>query len=231
MEFMSNYSPTKKVILLGATGLTGSILLQRLLDDERIEKVITFNRSALQRTHPKLTSIQTDLYQLEQQADAFYADVVFCCIGTTKAKTPDQNEYRKIDYGIPLAAAKLCKQNGIPRLIVISALGANPESPVFYNRLKGEMEKAVLAQKLPLTYILQPSLIAGNRQEIRTGEWVGKQVARLINPFLIGGLRKYRSIHPEDIARAMLYLGFHDLPEQRISSDYISELAKREKEH
>jgi len=134
----------KTAIILGATGLTGGILLELLLKDDRYSQLKVLTRSPLRLTHPKLTEIQCDLLKLEEQQAHFNADEVFCCIGTTKAKTPDKERYKAIDFGIPITAAQLCKKNNITTFLVVSAMGADPNSSVFYNKVKGEMEAAVL---------------------------------------------------------------------------------------
>lgn len=212
----------KTAIILGATGLTGSKLLQMLLDNDSFEKVLLFSRSSVGFQHPKISEHLVDLFQLENYKNDFHGDVVYCCIGTTKSQTPDKEKYRKIDYGIPVTAAQLCNQNRIETYIVISALGANPESRVFYNKVKGEMERDVLAEKIPNTYILQPSLIGGDRSEKRIGERIG-QILMSVFGFLIP--KKYKMIHPETIAKAMVVLSEKTVEGNRISSDRIREIS------
>lgn len=212
-------------IVLGATGLTGGILLSKLLDDPTYHKVKIFSRSPSGVNHPKLEEYLGNLLELTDFRTWFRADVAFCCIGTTKAKTPDREKYRAIDFGIPVEAAKLCRENGIGTYVVISSLGADPDSGIFYNRLKGEMEDAVLAEGLSRTYILQPSIIGGNREENRPGEWIAKKLFAVLNIFLLGPLKKYRSISPSDIASAMIWLAGNDYPQVRIESDQIKSLA------
>lgn len=216
----------KKAIILGATGLTGSYLLKHLLDDKNYSEVLVFGRRSVNIKHPKLTEHLTDLLQLEQEALRFKADEVFCCIGTTKAKTPDKDRYRDIDFGIPVTAATLCTQNNIETFVVISAMGANPKSPVFYNRLKGEMEVAVLDKNIPGTFIVQPGLIGGERQEQRTGEWLFKQLFKGLNYLMVGPLKKYRSIEPDQIAKAMLCLANGERASGRYQNDQLMELAE-----
>ncbi|MGY8914724.1 MAG: NAD(P)H-binding protein [Flavobacteriales bacterium] len=211
----------KTAIILGATGLTGGILLDILLANDHYKKVILFSRSTVGITHPKLEECLIDLFELETEAEKFKADEVFCCIGTTKSKTPNKEVYKKIDYGIPLSAAKLCRKNGIPTFIMISALGANANSSIFYNRIKGEMERDVLKCNISKTYIMQPSLIGGKREEKRVGEWIFKQLFGLFNLLLVGPLEKYRSIEPESIAKAMVWLANNDYDKIRIESDEI----------
>ncbi len=216
----------KIAIVLGATGLTGSHLLSLLLNDDRYEKILLFSRSSVGLAHQKLTEHLGDLMQLQQFADDFEADEVFCCIGTTKSKTPNKEAYKNIDYGIPVSVAQLCKQKGITTCIIVSALGADAKSPIFYNRVKGQMEEAVLALRIPKTHLLQPSLIGGDRAEKRLGEGFFKQLMKVVNPILIGGLAKYRSVHPGNIAKCMVWLANHGIDQKRISSDEINRIAE-----
>ncbi|NLA61811.1 MAG: NAD(P)H-binding protein [Bacteroidales bacterium] len=214
----------KKAIILGATGLTGSHLLELLLNDPNYDAVKVFTRKKLPNIHPKLEEYEIDLLKLSDYADKFTADVVFCCIGTTKAKTPNKELYRAVDYGIPVEAAKLCKKNAINSFIVISAIGANPQSKVFYNRLKGEMERDVLAQQIEHTQLLQPSLIVGNREEKRIGEDLSKQFMKLFG-FLIPA--RYKMIEGKTIAKAMVQMANNPTKEHIVPSEKIKEIAKQ----
>jgi uncharacterized protein YbjT (DUF2867 family) len=218
----------KTVILIGTSGLTGSLLLEELIWDKSISKIKTFSRSPLQNTNPKVEQFTLDLLELEKYENDFHADIVFCCIGTTKAKTPDKKAYKAIDYGIPVAAAKLCKTNQIETIIVISALGADSGSSIFYNKTKGEMQDAVLNEGVKNTYILQPSLILGQRKEFRLGEKIGEVLMTLFSLFLFGKLKKYKAIHAKTIAEAMLHLAKHNYTHHIIPSDEIKNIvAKR----
>lgn len=213
----------KTAIILGATGLTGGILLEKLLNDESYEKTIHFSRSPVGKISPNFEQYLTDMFQLEKHSEAFKADVVFCCIGTTKSKTPDKETYKKIDYGIPVTAAKLAKKNGIETFIVISAMGADTNSSIFYNKTKGEMQRDVLNQNIEKTYILQPSLIVGDRTENRFGEKVATFFMKSFG-FLIP--KKYKMIKAETIAEAMLVLAKKGFPKQQITSDEIKQIAQ-----
>ena len=215
----------KTAIILGATGLTGNILLHKLLESSDYKLITLFSRSTCGIVHPKIKEHIIDLFKLNQYREQFNADVVFCCIGTTKAKTPNRDLYLKIDYGIPKTAAKLCAENNINTFIVISALGANKNSKIFYNRTKGEMEAVVLNMGIENTYILQPSLISGKRKESRFGELIGKYLMIILNPLLIGCLKKYQSINPKTIASCMMWLANNKYNSSRIESDNIKKLA------
>lgn len=217
----------KTAIILGATGLTGGRLLELLLNDSRYAKIKLFSRSSVGITDPKIEEYLGDMFNLEDYKDDFKGDEVFCCIGTTKSKTPNKDFYKKIDFGIPKSAALLAKSNTINTFIVISALGANANSSIFYNRIKGQMEEAVLEAHIPKTYILRPSLIGGKREEKRIGEWIFKQLMRVANLVMAGPLKKYKTIHPRTIAKAMVWLANNDFKENRIPSDVIQEIAQR----
>ncbi len=196
----------KTAIILGATGLTGSIILDKLLEDDRYSIIKLFSRKRVENNNPKIVEYIGNLFELEKFKKDFTADEVFCCIGTTGKNTPDKTIYRKIDYGIPLSAAKLCVENGIDTFLVVSSLGADPKSTIFYNRTKGDMEQAVLKENILNTYVLRPSFILGKRKENRIGESIGKAMFNSFQFLLIGRLKKYRAIEADSIASAMIYL-------------------------
>jgi len=216
----------KKAIIIGATGLTGGFLLNRLLQDDRYESILLFSRNSCNLKDDKIEEHLIDLFAIENYKEAFVADEVFCCIGTTKSKTPDEEMYLSIDYGIPVSLAKMCAKNNVNTLVVISALGANKKSKVFYNRTKGRMEEDVLREKINNTYILQPSLISGTRNEKRFWEKMAKLFMYVLNPLFIGSLKKYRSIHPNTIVSTMIWLANNDYKSGRIPSDIIQEISE-----
>ena len=196
----------KTAIILGATGLTGSNLLTKLIHDNRYDNIKLFSRSKIDGLPKRVTQYLGDLLKLEDFKAEFTADEVFCCIGTTAKKTPDKNLYKKIDHGIPLAAAKLAKENKINTFLVVSAMGANKKSSVFYNKTKGEMENDVLLENIEKTIILRPSIIGGERKERRILEQIGLSIFKIIEPFFIGKLKQYKIIKGDSIAKAMIYL-------------------------
>jgi len=224
LYYISGMMKQKTALVLGGTGLTGRLLLDRLIADDSYTCIKLFSRKATGNTDPKIKEFVGDMLQLEHFKNDFTADEVFCCIGTTSAKTKDRAVYRDIDFGIPVNASKLAKENGISTFMVISAMGSNARSKIFYNRTKGEMEQAVLNQKIPHTYILRPSLILGKRDENRFGESLGAVILKLSKFLMIGSLKKYRAIEADCIAAAMLSLA-GSLPDMQIvNSDIIQEL-------
>jgi len=216
----------KTAIILGASGLTGGLVLKKLLTDDRYSSIKLFSRKSIGITNSKLIEKVGNLLELPNFKDDFKADEVYCCIGTTAKKTPNKELYKSIDFGIPLMAAKLAKENNIKTFIVVSAIGADSKSSVFYNKTKGEMEKAVLEQHIPNTYILQPSIISGERSEVRSFEKIGIQLFNLFEPLLVGKLKKYQATKAKHIAESMIYLANTKTKQpQIISSNNIKEIA------
>lgn len=217
----------KTAIILGATGLTGNLLLQKLIIDENYTSIKLFSRKKIEGLPLKVKQYIGNVIELEAFKADFTADEVYCCIGTTAKKTPNKKVYKQIDYGIPVTAAKLSKENSIPTFLVISAMGANKKSNVFYNKTKGEMEHDVLEQHIKNTYIVRPSLIGGERKERRILEKIGITIFKVIEPLFIGKLKQYKIINAESIALAMVHLANNPShAEVIITSNEIKKLAK-----
>ncbi len=208
-------------IVAGATGLTGSILLQQLLDDSRYDVVITLSRKRIPQKHPKLNSFEVDLLNPVTYENYLKGDHLFICTGTTKAKTPDPDLYYQIEHDLPLTVAQVAMKNQVPCVVAISALGANPDSRFLYNRGKGAMERDIAQLDLDRVYFVQPALIGGKREENRAFETFWKKVQRLIDPLLVGSLKKYRTIHPKIIACAMIEIAINGYHKTRIESDEL----------
>lgn len=195
---------SKKAILLGATGLIGQNLLTKLLANEDFDEVLVISRKSLNLNHPKLKELIIDFDELPNHASEITGDVVFCCLGTTIKKTPNLAMYRKIDYQYPLDVANIAFANGAQQYHLISAMGADVKSRIFYSKTKGEVERDLKKIPFPAIYIYRPALLDGNRKEKRTAEKIMIALFRFINPILIGSLKKYRSIKIEKVADAML---------------------------
>lgn len=196
----------KTAIVLGATGLTGGLLTQLLLRDPSFSKVKLFTRRKTSFKHPKIQEIICDLLDINTFKNTFDGDVVFCCVGTTKAQTPDKKKYHDIDYGIPIQTARLALQKDIPTYIVVSSIGSTPHSPFFYPRTKGEMERDLRKLGIANTYILKPAFINGRPDEARQGEKILKMCMALMDFFMIGPLKKWKSTPALAIAKAMVQL-------------------------
>lgn len=199
-----------EAIIAGATGLTGRYLLERLLEEPAYTKVTALIRADMPLQHPRLHKVITDFDDLESVASEITGDTVFCALGTTRKKTPDRDLYRKIDYQYPLDIARIALRNGASQYHLVSALGANPDSGIFYSRLKGEVERDLKMLSYKNICIYRPSLLTGQRAEKRAGERFATWVMKGLNPLLIGSLKKYRSIPIETLAMAMLKRSLKD---------------------
>lgn len=160
----------KTAILVGATGLIGHDLLYRLLKDENYDKILIITRKTSGISHPKLEEIVTDFDEMDKHAAKISGDVVFCALGSTAKKTPDLKIYRKIDYEYPLALAKIALKNGARQYHLVSSMGANVNSSIFYSRTKGEVERDLAKLSIPSLQIYRPSLLDGRRKEERSFE-------------------------------------------------------------
>lgn len=195
---------SKKAILIGATGLIGADLLKKLLASENYEKVLVIARKSIDVSHSKLNQLVINFDELGKHEAGIVGDDIFCCLGTTAKKTPDKTLYKKIDYQYPLDVAKIALKNGAKSYHLVSAMGANVKSSIFYNRTKGEVERDLEKLNFDSTHIYRPSLLDGSRSEQRFAEKTMNVLMRLFNPLLIGSLKKYRSIKIEKVASAML---------------------------
>lgn len=184
----------KKAILFGASGFVGSYLLNNLLQSDIYEEVTIVVRKPINIQHPKLKMVLADYHSLAQNKEYLIADDVFIALGTTKKKTPDKKEYYQIDHDYPVLAAQLTKENGAKNISLVSAVGANTKSSIFYVKTKGEAERDVIALDFEHTQIFRPSMIMGSREESRPLEKVFIKIFSVVNLLLIGGLNKYKGI-------------------------------------
>jgi uncharacterized protein YbjT (DUF2867 family) len=194
----------KKAILFGASGFVGSNLLNELLNNPDYEKVIIVVRKSLDIHHPKLITLIGDYHSLPGLKINMVADEIFIAIGTTKKNTPNKDEYYQIDHDYPVLAAKIAKENGAKSVFIVTVVGANADSGVSYVKMKGEIERDVIALDFQHTHIFRPSMIMGIRKEKRLLEKSIIKLWTVINPILIGKyLNKYKGIDGKDIAKAM----------------------------
>lgn len=192
-----------KAVIVGASGLIGSELLQLLLQSQQYDEVLALVRRELPVSHKKLIQLVIDFDQLDQYQNSITGHAIFCCLGSTRSKTPDLSVYRRIDHDYPLQLAEIAKQNKMPHYHLVSAIGANSKSGNFYTKLKGQTEDDIQQVRIPSLHIYQPSLLTGNRKEFRLAEKIATVAMKVINPLLIGSLKKYRSISAQTVAQAM----------------------------
>lgn len=209
----------RTALLVGATGLVGSYVLRRLLEAPAYARVTVWVRRDLGVTHAKLTVEVVDFERLAERRVA--ADDVYCCLGTTIKQAGSQAAFRRVDHDYPVALARAAARDGAKRLLVVSALGANPDATVFYNRVKGEMELDVRGAGVAKTCFFRPSLLSGPRSEERIGEKVGLVVGAVLGPLL----GKLRPIHADLVAAAMVSVAVEDSPSRTLESDEIRRIA------
>jgi uncharacterized protein YbjT (DUF2867 family) len=191
--------------------LVGSECLRLLLADSGVARVVVLARRPLVDVpaSPRLAAQVVDFEHLESHADLLAADQLVCALGTTIGQAGSKGRFRAVDYGIPLALGKLAAECGVRHFLLVSALGADSSSRVFYNQVKGDLEEALAALPLRSLSIVRPSLLLGDRREFRLGESIAKRFA-----FLVPG--KYAPIHARDVAAALVRLAAEDAPGRRV---------------
>ncbi|WP_122593166.1 oxidoreductase [Pseudomonas viridiflava] len=212
------YLTPQHILLAGATGLTGEHLLDRLLNEPTVSRVLAPTRRAL-AAHPHLENPVGDLNTLLPSLGG-RVDIAFCCLGTTIKQAGSQDAFKAVDLDLVVAFAKRACELGARHLLVISAVNADARSSVFYSRIKGEMEQALRAQDWPQLTIARPSLLVGNRPETRWAEQLAAPIAKLIPG-------KYGAIEACQLARALWRLALEEQDGERIvESDELRKLGK-----
>lgn len=193
----------KTAVVFGASGLIGSHLLPLLFEDDTYDLVLVFTRKPLGIVAAKLEEIITDFKDLDSLRKQVKGDVVFCCLGTTINKAGSEAAFRRVDFELVrwAAVAASASENKIPKFLVVSSMGANPDSRNFYLRTKGEMEKAVTALNFEQCVVLRPSMLTGPRKEFRFGERVGQFFMTALGIFIP---KNYKLIHARSVAKAMV---------------------------
>ena len=191
-----------KAIIIGATGLTGNRLVTKLLSQKEVTTITCLARNVPVNTNKKVKYKLIDFNSM--QNIKITADVAFSCLGTTIKNAGSKENFYIVDYHYNLMFAKACKKQGIQNFILMSAIGADSKSSVFYNRIKGQLEDAIIKLKFKSLTIVRPSVIEGPRIERRIGELVLRKIMFGINPLLQGRLRKYRSVNVDKIVSAMI---------------------------
>lgn len=195
----------KKALILGATGLVGGQLLDLLLNDNHYEEVRLLTRRPVAIEHSKLRQKTIDFKSMNEELTWFEVDDVFCGLGTTMAKAGTKEQFYYVDHDIPVQAANMAQWHA-NSFILISSIGASRASPFYYLRVKGETEHDILKTTISHICILRPSMLLGVRSEIRTAEQVGGKVLNTFSGLMWGGLKKYRPIRVEVVAKAMQIL-------------------------
>lgn len=197
----------KTALVAGSTGLIGSQLVQLLLDNNRYDQVKAVTRTDLPLNHARLVQVKVDFRRLDDFKAELKADDVFCCLGTTMAKARSEKKFREVDYDYPMALANLSLAQGAKQFLLVSALGANKHSSIFYNQVKGQLEDAVTKLPFQAIHIFRPSLLLGPRTEHRSAEEAAKFFYKVFG-FLIPA--KYKAIGADKVAKAMVHFANHE---------------------
>ena len=206
-------APMPSTLLAGATGLVGRACLDLLLEDDAFERVVVITRRTLGGAHStKLEAHVVDFDHLDDHAALFRVDQIVCALGTTIKQAGSLERFRAVDYGYALKVAQLGLEQGARHFLLVSSLGADRRSGVFYSRVKGELETAVSALAYQSVSIVRPSVLLGERAEFRLGEEIAKRLVFLA--FLVPA--KYKPIHSRDVAAALVRLAKEDQPGRRI---------------
>lgn len=212
------YLTPQRILLAGATGLTGEHLLDRLLNEPTVSRVLAPTRRPL-AAHPHLENPLGNLAELLPQLQG-HVDISYCCLGTTLKQAGSQAAFRAVDHDLVVAYAQRARALGARHLLVISAIGADHASSTFYNRVKGETEQSLIAQDWPQLTLARPSILLGARSEPRLAE-------QLVGPLskLIPG--KYHGIEACQLARALWRLALEEAQGVRVvESDELRRLGK-----
>jgi len=193
----------KTALVIGATGLVGEETLRQLLLSAQYSRVIALTRKPIGIQHAKLENPVVD-FDKPEQFDQIKADDVYCAMGTTIGKAGSQAVFRKVDLEIPLLVAGIALKNGADRFLLVSSLGADAGSAVFYSRTKGELEQALMKLNFKSLAIFRPSILLGDRKEQRTGEAIGRFVSEKLSFLFAGPLAKYKGTPAGVLAKAMI---------------------------
>lgn len=212
------YLTPQHILLAGATGLTGEHLLDRLLNEPTVSRVLAPTRRPLAE-HPHLENPVGNLAELLPQLDG-QVDIAYCCLGTTIKQAGSQEAFRQVDHDLIVAYAQRARALGARHLLVISAIDADPASSIFYNRVKGETEQALRAQGWPQLTIARPSVLIGTRTQTRIAEKIAGPLSKLIPG-------KYHGIEACQLARALWRLALEEQDGVRVvESDELRRLGK-----
>jgi uncharacterized protein YbjT (DUF2867 family) len=226
MDHQPGEKQMRTAVIAGASGLVGGHLLLQLLVEHRYQHVYSFGRRNLPVEHSKLRQLIVDFDALDLKGLPAGQVDYFCCLGTTLKKAGSKEAFRKVDYDYPLGIAKAASLNQKASFSIVTALGANPDSVFFYNRVKGDLEMALRQLPLNSLHIFQPSLLLGNRAESRVGEKIAQQISSMLTNLWLGPIKKYRPIEAAVVAKAMLLVALSDVKGVHVyPSNHIERIA------
>lgn len=220
---------SRTALLVGASGLIGGHCLQLLLESDAYEKTLALVRKPLALVHKKFQQHVVDFDRLDQYPSLFNVHDVYCCLGTTIRAAGSQEAFRKVDFTYPVQTAALAFKQGAEQFLIVTSLGANSLSNVFYYRVKGEVEEAILKLPFKGVHLFRPSILFGERREFRLGEKAGILAMRTLSFAMVGRYRKYRPIQASNVAKAMVRVAGMNLDGiHSFESDQIQSIAEKD---
>jgi len=192
----------KKAIVIGATGMVGTQLIQALIENEDYSEILSLVRRPGGITNPKLTERIINFDEPETWSQLVTGNVLFSTLGTTIAQAESKSAQYKVDFTYQYTVAKIAAENGVTHYVLVSSAGANSTSKTFYIKMKGELENAVLSLPFEIISIIRPGILAGNRIQNRPAEKIGIIIMKGLNN--LGLLKRYRPIHASIVAKAMI---------------------------
>ena len=216
----------KIALVAGATGLIGNEVVKLLLNHPAYRIVRVFVRRTMDFQHPKLEKVMTNFEDLDRYAVQLKGDDLFLCLGTTMAKAGSRKDFIRVDLTYNLKIARIAAANKVHQLMLVSSVGADPDALFFYSKVKGNLEVAVKSLPFWGIHIFQPSILLGQRDEVRLGEKVAGTVGHWLDRVTGGGMTVYKPVHAATVAEAMVRVAQRlDAGAHTYESHVIAELA------
>tara|TARA_B100000609_G_scaffold851_1_gene593 strand:+ start:109 stop:762 length:654 start_codon:yes stop_codon:yes gene_type:complete len=216
----------KTALIFGSSGLVGKNLLNQVINNSNYSKIKIFVRSSPDISDQKIEIINTDFKDLEIIKNLITGDDCFFCIGTTKKKSPDKKEYRRIELDLPKQIAQISKSNNVKSFIFVSSGFADPKNSGDYLKFKGLVEEEIKSLNFEKIGILRPSFLLGKRKEKRLGEKIGISIFKFLSPLFVGPIKKMKPIHSEKVAKAMIQIANENIQQIIFESNEISDLVR-----